>query len=65
MLTKAIVKLHRAGNSLTLTIPKKLLSTLKWKEGDYLLLEIKREDKPTYDYAGRWILTVEKIEESE
>jgi len=66
MVTKAIVKLHRAGNSLTITVPKNLLATLNWKEGDYILLEIRREEegKTVYDYAGRWILKAEKIEET-
>jgi len=45
MVTKAIVKLHRTGNSLTITVPKNLLATLKWKEEDYILLEIRRMEE--------------------
>ncbi len=36
---KKIVKLRKQGNSLTITIPKDMLSDLKWNENDYIMLE--------------------------
>jgi len=64
MSTKDIVKLRKSGNSLVITISKRLLQNLNWKEGDYVLVEAKRleEDKSPYDYAGKWILHIEKVE---
>ena len=36
---KKIVKLRKQGNSLTITIPKDMITDLKWNENDYIFLE--------------------------
>jgi hypothetical protein len=41
--TKDFVKLRKSGNSLVITIPKDILSTLKWKAEDELFVEVKGE----------------------
>ena len=45
------VKIRRAGNAEAVTIPRKWLQELGWKEGDYLLLRL---DK------SRGIVTLQK-----
>lgn len=40
---KTIVKLRKSGNSLVITIPKRILEILPWNEKDYVTLKI--EDK--------------------
>jgi hypothetical protein len=41
--TKDFVKLRKSGNSLVITVPKDILSTLGWKAEDELFIEVKGE----------------------
>ena len=71
MSLKSFVKLRKQGNSLVVTIPKRLLEALGWKEGDYVLVEVKRlnkkENKSFYDHVLplAFVVTKPKIEEKE
>lgn len=41
--TKYFVKLRKQGNSLVLTVPKGLIATLGWEEGEILYLQAGRK----------------------
>jgi putative addiction module antidote len=41
--TKDFVKLRKQGNSLVITIPKEMIETLGWNEGNELYLEVQED----------------------
>jgi antitoxin component of MazEF toxin-antitoxin module len=57
---KKIVKLRKSGNSLIVTIPKDIADLLKWKEEDYVLVEI-QEVKESH-FGGKRIVHIERVE---
>lgn len=59
---KKIVKLRKSGNSLAISIPKEMAQALRWKEGDYILLEIKMKEKTAYETIPNYLIA-SKIEE--
>jgi len=58
---RVIVKLRRSGNSTVITIPKEVMKSLNWKDGDYVSLETKRPKEQARDVliVGKVFLTDE------